>query len=397
MSVFLAVLVVIPFVSAQDDDEDPFDTATLGPIWSNADAHNATMWDVHWSPDGSMLAGSYFDNTTVIFDSKSGEVIAKLGSYEDVPSTRCYGGEFPNLPTRTCAWSPDGKLLATGGDDTMVYIFNVSTWSLEHILRGHYGSVLSLDFSPNGKYLASGSGTDKVEMHNIPENIIRIWDTTTWETIEELDDHKEGVIDLEFSPDGTLLASTSDDKSIRIWNITTWETDVLLKGHTIGVLDVTWSPDMTRLITSSRDYKVRLWSINGTEMDSWSDVNCIRSVDYHPNGVIFVAGGVDEVVIKVRDASNGNILVEFREPAVSRSDTMNVEWSPDGTRFAAAVGKEHTLRVYGFGTEGVSDSGSSSVWTVDTAIAIGILFLAGAVGLAIIYYPFFKRVKEGGK
>ena len=55
------------------------DVTTLNLLWENADGHNATLWSVRWSPDGSMISATYFDNTTTIFYANNGTILRKLG------------------------------------------------------------------------------------------------------------------------------------------------------------------------------------------------------------------------------------------------------------------------------------------------------------------------------
>ncbi|MFQ5911210.1 MAG: WD40 repeat domain-containing protein, partial [Thermoplasmata archaeon] len=127
---------VVPEASAQGIE-------TLALMWDRFDGHNATMWSVRWSPDGSMISSTFFDNTTVVWNSTTGRRIVKLGSHEDYTPetrTRCDGikiCEIPShLPTRISAWSPDGRFLAVGGDDTEIYVFETTNWTVDRVLSG---------------------------------------------------------------------------------------------------------------------------------------------------------------------------------------------------------------------------------------------------------------------
>jgi WD40 repeat protein len=330
---------------------------TLSLMWERADGHNATMWSVRWSPDNSMIASTYFDNTTVVWNSTTGLRIVKLGSHENSSAettTRCDGIRTctvpSHLPTRISAWSRDGNYLVVGGDETLIYIFETTNWTVDGILSGHEGSVLSLHFSHDGRYLASGSGTDKVDMHNIPENMVRIWDFENRTQVASLTGHEDGVLEVKWAPDDSRLVSASDDKTLKMWDTTNWTNIRNLTGHAGGVLSVDWSPDGGNLVSGSRDYKVRKWNVtSGESVDIWEAPNCVRSVDWHENRSIIVTSGVAEVMVMIRNETNGAVMKTLDENRVVGGAIMSARWSPNGEMLATASGKDFAIRVYAFG------------------------------------------------
>jgi WD40 repeat protein len=400
----LVLSVVVLFLTAQvppgtvEGQADLPDINSLGLLWENKDGHNATMWSVRWSPDGTMIAVTFFDDTFAVFDAVKGDIIVKRGAHPIGPSSRCWGSKDCTLdhkPLRTSTWSPDGKFLAVGGDYTNIIIYYTENWTEYKTLEGHRGSVLTLAWSPDGKFLASGSGTDKVDPHNMPENEIRIWNTTTWVTAQILKGHVDGVMNLRWSPNGTRLASASDDKTIRIWDISTWKTEKVLAGHTLGALDVAWSPDGKTLVSGSRDYKVMAWDYDsGKALGRYTEANCVRSVDFHPSGKFYANSGVDEVQLKVRDTVTGAILKSFTEGLPTKSDVMSSRWSPDGKFLAAGAGKEHALRVYSFGHSGTT---GNSQQLRKNLPGLSLFIIVVAVAIVILYIPIIRKLKEGGR
>ncbi len=292
----------------------------------------------------------------------------KLGPHrEEWEGTRCDAikdCQVPHhLPARTSSWSPDGRYLAVGGDDTFVIAYDTQTWEIFKVLTGHEGSVLSVSWSPDGKYIASGSGTDKVDMHNIPENMIKIWDFETGVAVQNLTGHKDGVLQVRWSSDQSKLVSASDDKTIRMWNTTTWVNTLNFTGHTIGVLSVDWSSDETTLVSGSRDYKIRVWNAStGEEIGRWTAPNCVRSVDWHPYENIIAASGVQESYLMIRNATTGSILKTIRDNENAGGVIQSSGWSPDGRRLASGSNVEFKIRVYEFGIGISSGEGGIPGW-----------------------------------
>jgi WD40 repeat protein len=368
----------------------------LSPVWSRSDGHNATSWSVRWSPDGTMISQTFFDNSTVVWNSTTGMRIIKLGSHANSTAesrTRCDGNQTctitAHLPTRVTAWSPDGKYLAVGGDDTIIWVFNTTSWGLARKLTGHLGSVLTLDFSPDGKYLASGSGTDKVFMNNVPENLIKVWDFERGTPIANMTGHTDGVMEVKWSPDGSRIVSASDDKTMRMWNTTDWSYMFTLRGHAGGVLAVDWSPDGRRFVSGSRDYKMALWNASdGKQIAKWTAPNCVRSVDWHMDGDIIAASGVSEAMVMIRNATTGVVMQTLEDnkdaSGVPVGAIMSARWSPDGQKLATASGKEMMIRVYAFGLAKPTTESAIPGWVPGVAVFVSIIVVATLVTYAVM-------------
>jgi WD40 repeat protein len=400
VSVVLFMLIALSFAGGKAAAQDDYDPITLGIFWERDDGHNATLWSVSWSPNGTMISTTYFDNTTVVWEAATGRRIIKLGTHPnhtaEPEGTRCWGSSECQLnktvshwPSRTSSWSPDGKYLAVGGDNRLIMIYDTTDWSLHKVLQGHDGSVLTVEWSPDGSLIASGSGTDKVGMHNVPENLIKIWDFGSGNAVATLSGHLDGVMNVRWSTDGSTLVSASDDKTLRMWNTTTWNSVMNLTGHTIGVLSADWSPNGTMLVSGSRDYSVMVWNLSSGESTAkWSAPNCQRSVDWHPAGELIAASGPAESLLRIRNATSGTVLKTFEEAAETGSDVMSSKWSPDGTMLAAGSGKEHTLRVYKFGIATPPPPPLIPEWLPGTIL----FFALSTVGTILICWHVYRKL-----
>jgi WD40 repeat protein len=320
--------------SQEANGQANFEVDTLGLLWKVQRTEDiSTLWKLDWSPDGTKIAVVYLDNTTKIYDSQTGEVLKALNSTTADSSkrnTRCDADisdiRLPML--RTCDWSPDGKYLATAGNNLVIRIYDTETWETVKVLKGHESWILSLDWSPDGTKIASGSGTDRPLPPGVAfprvgdENAMMIWDFATGERLFDLRNHKDGIVSIKWSHKGDRIATASDDSYIHIWNASDGSIVKTLGGevgHTGGVLDVDWSSDDTRLVSGSRDYKMRLWNISDSSPlgNPWKDDNCVRSVHWHPNGKIIASAGVDSV-LKIRDAEDGEVLLDFPDAKKTR-------------------------------------------------------------------------------
>ena len=101
-------------------------------------------------------------------------------------------------------FSPDSTILAVASS-IGIWVYETDTYQEIALLTEHTDDVKSLAFSPNGKILASGGGWD--------DKTIYLWDTTTGQFQKTLKGHTGAVTSLAFSPDGKTLASGSLDKN----------------------------------------------------------------------------------------------------------------------------------------------------------------------------------------
>jgi len=107
------------------------------------------------------------------------------------------------------AFSPDGKVLASGSFDDTIKLWDVQTGRALQTLTGHSDNVNSVAFSPDGKVLASGSAT------------IKLWDVQTGRVQQTLTGYSDIVNSVAFSPNGKVLASGSYDNTIKLWDVQT--------------------------------------------------------------------------------------------------------------------------------------------------------------------------------
>jgi small GTP-binding protein len=202
--------------------------------------HAGWIGRIAWSPDGRLLASGSDDRTICIWNPTEGSLVKTLQGHSD---------------TVFCvAWSHDGKLLASSSDDETVILWNLLDGTALRTLSGHSSGVVSVAWLPDNKTLASGGG----------DKIIRIWDSATGEVICDLEGHSGWIRQLTVSPNGEMLASASYDGTVRLWDIHTRKCIAVLEGHSDRVHTAVWSPDGRLLASASADLTIRLWDATGT-------------------------------------------------------------------------------------------------------------------------------------
>ncbi|MEH2145513.1 serine/threonine-protein kinase [Nostoc sp.] len=130
-------------------------------------------------------------------------------------------------------------------------IQNRPCYSLLGTLSGHAWAVLTVAFSPDGKILATGSD----------DNTIKLWEVNTGQLICTLVGHSWSVVAVAFTADGETLLSASCDKTVKLWRVSTAEEIVTLSGHVDSVSAVAVSKVRQLIASGSRDKTIKLWQL----------------------------------------------------------------------------------------------------------------------------------------
>ncbi len=162
---------------------------------------------IAFSSDGRILVSGGADSAIMIWDWRAEKRLRTLNRPDDFFGSLASWFDQSKGIIWASAISPDDKIIASGGSDQPIYLWNLETGKLEKSLTDHEGYVCCLAFSPDRQTLASGG----------KDNTIRIWNYHTGELRQTLN-HLGTVKSLAFSPDGQTLVSGGWDRTVKIWH-----------------------------------------------------------------------------------------------------------------------------------------------------------------------------------
>lgn len=241
----------------------------------------------------------------------------------------------------TCCCSPDGKYIACGVLDGVIFVFEMRSRSQLAVWQAHSecGQGPLLQFFADSTYLLSAAGATCKIWCARTSKLINMWDTTSITslniasnctmlavgsnngvvTIHSLPDgnatrrvhaHRGEIWGIAFAPDNVSLATASrdDPESVKVWATDSWELVQVLRGHVGSVFDVGFSSDGLHLVTCGLDKTLRVWICLGSTSNTPNSWRCDNILVGHNDAVMSCAfspshSGNDLVASGARDGS----------------------------------------------------------------------------------------------
>jgi serine/threonine protein kinase len=250
----------------------------------------------------------------------------------DLQPTRTLHGHSAGVVA--VAFAPNGKVLATGGMDRAIRLWDTDTWRSRAPLEGHQGNPVALAFSPDSHQLASAADGED-------DCMIRLWDVDGNRRLRTWGDRWIGLFGLSYSPDGKTVACGGYDKDVRFWNVATGEERIFARSvvsrHIRGL---GFSPD-ARLLATGGSGPTRLWeTTTGKELPSRLPEGMCPT--FLPSGKALAGWIYEAGRVTVCAVPEGDVLQTWRAHPQS---IEGLAVSPDG-RFLASVGIEGMAYVW---------------------------------------------------
>ncbi|CAI9762140.1 unnamed protein product [Fraxinus pennsylvanica] len=328
------------------------------------EGHTDRVWSLAWKP------ASGIDGIPAVLASCSGDKTVRI--WEQSPATGSFQckavlEETHTRTVRSCAWSPSGKLLATGSFDATTSIWEHVGGDYECVstLEGHENEVKSVSWNASGSLLAT-CGRDKS---------VWIWEVlpgNEFDCVSVLQGHTQDVKMVQWHPSVDILFSCSYDNTIKIWaedgDNDDWHCVQTLgesdSGHTSSVWALSFNSDGDKMVTCSDDRTLKIWGADIMRMQSgdgnapWSHLctlsgyhdRTIFSVHWSREGIITSGAADDAIRLFVE---NKDCLVDeptykllLKKDKAHDMDVNSVKWSSMENRLLASASDDGTIKIW---------------------------------------------------
>jgi WD40 repeat protein len=265
--------------------------------------HAAAVEAVAWTTGGQVLSGS-LDGTARLWDPVSGKCLATMPA---------------GIGTVSVAGSPDGRRLAVGGKDGVIYEYDTAGKELRQ-LKGHRGYVRAVVYLPDGRLASSAD-----------DGSIRLWGEGT-EPVATLTGHRGGVLALALA-DGQHLASAGRDGTVRLWVLTPEPRQLWSHTEHRGYVTCLSAGVQGRFYSGGRDGRIIGWQLKSGRLPGELEAGgWVRAVAQSVDGSR-VWAGTESAELRAWSTTDGQPLPPL---AGHQSGINGLVMSPDGSQLASA-------------------------------------------------------------
>jgi WD40 repeat protein len=238
------------------------------------------------------------------------------------------------------AFSSDGALLASSGDDGRIVVRGTDGWNVQNTLETGATDLISIAFDGPGKNVASASLAGPVEIWALGRE-------AGAHPVARIPARTEKRWKVRYSPDGSTIAVASWDGTVEFWDAETLQYRGTIDGNDERVNDIAFDGEH-RLLTAAESGAVRLWdaaAIKPIFIDTLNDSRETLVGRYSPDGTKFAAGGKDGVATLYRVGEDGSLQ---RVCNVKHDNWVtSIAFSPDGGHVVSGDGSENGVKLWG--------------------------------------------------
>ena len=293
-----------------------------------AAAEKPVRW-LAYSADGKQLASAGENNLVRTWNSDTGVAIESFAG--------------PAAAPQVAAFTPGG-VFSAAADGSLILWQGAPSFALERTIGGvddattFNDRVTALAFSPDGKLLATGGGEPS------RDGELKIFNPADGTLVKEIPEaHSDTVFGLEFSPDAAYLASSAADRFVKVFKVADGKLARSFEGHTHHVLDVTWKSDAKVLASAGADNVIKVWDfITGDQLRTTAafekEVTAIAFVGATPQ----VLASSGDKTVRLVNTDDGKMV---RTYSGSADFMYTIATTADGL-LAISGGQDSTLLVW---------------------------------------------------
>ena len=284
--------------------------------------HEDAVYGASFSPDGLRIVTCGRDRTALVWRADRGDKLLTLKGHEN----SVFSVQF----------SRDNSRILTASANSTARIWDATTGTELVVMRGHSGILKSATFN------ADNSRVLTVSDARGDDHSIRVWDARSGKQLA-MQSSNTAINCAMWNPDGIHVAGSFHlDQEVRIWNTATGKA-TMLAGHAESVADVQFSPDGHLLATASWDNTARIWDwMEGRSLTVLKHQNWVNSVVFSPNNRLLVTTSSDDIA-HIWDVASGDELVRLPE---AESGWSHVTFSPDSGRIATIPTFENAVHLW---------------------------------------------------